>query len=119
VQPGPDQRVRQVADLFDSVADTYDAVDVPWFGPIADDLVAALDVRPGSGRSTSAADAGRCRADSSTPSARPTGRPSRTWPGMVRRTAADLADCPQVGTPAATARWPSASWCGRRPAEDR
>ena len=38
--PGP-------AGVFHRVADTYDSVGVPWFGPIAAHLVAELDVRPG------------------------------------------------------------------------
>jgi ubiquinone/menaquinone biosynthesis C-methylase UbiE len=33
--------------VFHRVADTYDAVGVTWFGPIAEHLVAELDVRPG------------------------------------------------------------------------
>lgn len=36
-----------LADLFDRVADTYDAVGVEWFGPIAEGLVVALDPQPG------------------------------------------------------------------------
>ncbi len=36
-----------VAGLFDRVADTYDAVGVEWFGPIAAGLVAALNPQPG------------------------------------------------------------------------
>lgn len=36
-----------VASIFDRVADTYDNVGVPWFGPIAERLVAGLDPRPG------------------------------------------------------------------------
>ncbi|MBB5642271.1 class I SAM-dependent methyltransferase [Cryobacterium roopkundense] len=37
----------RVAALFNRVADTYDAVGVPWFGPIAERLVAELEPRPG------------------------------------------------------------------------
>jgi ubiquinone/menaquinone biosynthesis C-methylase UbiE len=40
-------RSRQVAALFDRVADTYDQVDVPWFQPIARRLVQALAPTPG------------------------------------------------------------------------
>ena len=36
-----------IAELFDRVADTYDAVGVPWFTPIATGLVQALATRPG------------------------------------------------------------------------
>jgi ubiquinone/menaquinone biosynthesis C-methylase UbiE len=36
-----------VGGLFDRLADTYDEVGVPWFGPIAQGLVTALDPRPG------------------------------------------------------------------------
>lgn len=38
--PGP-------AGVFDRAADDYDAVGVPWFGPIAAALVSRLDVQPG------------------------------------------------------------------------
>jgi ubiquinone/menaquinone biosynthesis C-methylase UbiE len=37
----------RVRGVFDLVADTYDAVDVPWFGPIAAGLVQALSPQPG------------------------------------------------------------------------
>ncbi len=43
----PDRRSSGVAALFDSVADSYDAVGVPWFGPIAERLVEALAPAPG------------------------------------------------------------------------
>ena len=36
-----------VAGVFDRAADSYDAVSVPWFGPIAQVLVDALAVQPG------------------------------------------------------------------------
>jgi len=36
-----------VVGVFDRAADTYDAVGVPWFGPIAQGLVDALAVQPG------------------------------------------------------------------------
>jgi len=36
-----------IAGVFDRAADTYDAVGVPWFGPIAQGLVDELDVQPG------------------------------------------------------------------------
>lgn len=41
------QRSARVAAVFDRVADTYDAVGVPWFTPIAERLVA--EVAPGHG----------------------------------------------------------------------
>jgi ubiquinone/menaquinone biosynthesis C-methylase UbiE len=41
------QRSAKVAAVFDRVADTYDSVDVPWFTPIAERLVA--EVAPGPG----------------------------------------------------------------------
>ncbi|CAA9310725.1 MAG: hypothetical protein AVDCRST_MAG16-123, partial [uncultured Frankineae bacterium] len=34
-----------VAGVFDRAADTYDAIGVPWFGPIAQGLVEELDVQ--------------------------------------------------------------------------
>lgn len=40
-------RSAAVAALFDRVADVYDTVDVPWFTPIAQGLVAELQPRPG------------------------------------------------------------------------
>jgi SAM-dependent methyltransferase len=36
-----------IAGVFDRAADSYDAVGVPWFGPIAQGLVEELAVRPG------------------------------------------------------------------------
>ncbi|CAN5336318.1 hypothetical protein BH11ACT1_BH11ACT1_17090 [soil metagenome] len=41
------QRSAQVAATFDRVADTYDAVGVPWFTPIAQRLVAEVAPAPG------------------------------------------------------------------------
>jgi len=41
------ERTRQVAALFDQVAESYDAVGVPFFGPIAASLLEALPPRPG------------------------------------------------------------------------
>lgn len=41
------EQARRVAAVFDLVADTYDAVDVPWFTPIAQRLVAELAPQPG------------------------------------------------------------------------
>jgi len=47
--PSQDQQARtaQVAALFDRVAETYDAVGVPWFTPIAEGLVRAAAPAPG------------------------------------------------------------------------
>ena len=36
-----------IAGVFDRAAETYDAVGVPWFGPIAAGLVEVLNVQPG------------------------------------------------------------------------
>jgi len=41
------QRSARVAAVFDRVADTYDAVGVPWFAPIAERLVAEMSTAPG------------------------------------------------------------------------
>jgi len=41
------RRSADVAALFDTVADTYDSVGVPWFGPIAERLIEALAPAPG------------------------------------------------------------------------
>jgi ubiquinone/menaquinone biosynthesis C-methylase UbiE len=41
------QRSARVAAVFERVADTYDAVGVPWFTPIAERLVAELSPAPG------------------------------------------------------------------------
>ncbi|MGV8976734.1 MAG: class I SAM-dependent methyltransferase [Cellulomonas sp.] len=41
------QRSARVAAVFDRVADTYDAVGIPWFGPIAQHLVAEVAAAPG------------------------------------------------------------------------
>lgn len=41
------EQARTVAAVFDRAADTYDAVGVPWFTPIAARLVAELAPRPG------------------------------------------------------------------------
>ena len=62
----------RVAQLFDAVADTYDAVGVDFFEPIAAGLVAELAPRSRvSGPSTSAAAGAPCCSGSPTPSARP------------------------------------------------
>ena len=46
-QPTNEQRSAFVAAIFDRAAATYDAVGVPWFTPIAEQLVAALSPTPG------------------------------------------------------------------------
>lgn len=46
-QPAEVSTSQQVAAVFSRVADTYDAVGIPWFTPIAAGLVEALDPRPG------------------------------------------------------------------------
>ena len=86
VTPGP-------AGVFDRAAGTYDAVGVPWFGPIAAGLVAELAPQPGE----RVLDVGCGRGAVLAPVAHlvgPTGRAVGLdlAPGMVRRTAADLAD---------------------------
>lgn len=93
----PEQRVARVAALFDGAAETYDSVGVPWFGPIAQDLVDALAPQPGErvldvgcGRGAVLARV----ADLVGPEGRAVG--TDVAPGMVRRTAELLADRPQV-----------------------
>lgn len=88
--PGP-------AGVFDRAASTYDAVGVPWFGPIADGLVAELAPRPGE----RALDIGCGRGAVLAPLARLVGPQGGATgidlaPEMVRRTAEDLADLPWV-----------------------
>jgi ubiquinone/menaquinone biosynthesis C-methylase UbiE len=45
--PEVNQHSARVAALFNRVADTYDAVGVPWFVPIAERLLAEVDPQPG------------------------------------------------------------------------
>lgn len=84
--PGP-------AGVFDRAAATYDAVGVPWFGPIAEGLVAELAPQPGErvldvgcGRGAVLARVARLVG----PGGGATG--IDLAPEMVRRTAEDLAD---------------------------
>jgi SAM-dependent methyltransferase len=84
--PGP-------AGVFDRAAATYDTVGVPWFGPIAEGLVAELAPQPGE----RALDVGCGRGAVLAPVAHLVGSQGRAVgidlaPEMVRRTAADLAD---------------------------
>ncbi len=88
--PGP-------AGVFHRVADTYDAVGVPWFGPIAAHLVAELDVRPGE----RVLDVGCGRGAVLTRVAEAVGPEGYALgidlaPRMVELTARDLADLPHV-----------------------
>lgn len=86
-----------IAGVFDRAADSYDAVGVPWFGPIAAGLVEELEVRPGE----RVLDIGCGRGAALLPLARATGPTGSALgidlaPRMVERTAADVADLPWV-----------------------
>ena len=86
-----------IVGVFDRAADMYDAVGVPWFGPIAAGLVAELDVRPGE----RVLDIGCGRGAALRPLALATGPGGRAVgidlaPRMVELTARDLAAYPQV-----------------------
>lgn len=86
-----------IAGVFDRAADSYDAVGVPWFGPIAAGLVEELDVRPGE----HVLDIGCGRGAALVPLARAAGPTGSALgidlaPRMVERTAADVADLPWV-----------------------
>jgi ubiquinone/menaquinone biosynthesis C-methylase UbiE len=96
------------AGVFDRVAATYDSVGVPFFGPIAEGLVAALAPRAGE----KALDVGCGRGAVLAPVARLVGPQGRAVgidlaPEMVRRTAADLADLPWVEVRVGDASAPS------------
>jgi ubiquinone/menaquinone biosynthesis C-methylase UbiE len=86
-----------MAGVFDRAADRYDAVGIPWFGPIAQGLVEELDVRPGE----RVLDLGCGRGAALLPLARAVG-PTGTAlgldlaPRMVELTARDARDLPQV-----------------------
>src|SRR5687768_2643315 len=86
-----------IAGVFDRAADSYDAVGVPWFGPIAAGLAEELDVRPGE----RVLDIGCGRGAALVPLARSTGATGSALgidlaPRMVERTAEDVADLPWV-----------------------
>lgn len=86
-----------IAGVFDRAADSYDAVGVPWFGPIAAGLVDELAVRPGE----RVLDVGCGRGAALVPLTHAAGRAGSVLgidlaPRMVERTAADVADLPQV-----------------------
>ena len=96
-----------IAGVFDRAADSYDAVGVPWFGPIAAGLVEELDVRPGE----RVLDIGCGRGAALVPLARATGSTGSALgvdlaPRMVERTAADVADLPWVEVRVADASAP-------------
>lgn len=97
----------RVAALFDRVADTYDAVGVDWFTPIAAGLVRELAPAPGD----RALDIGCGRGAATAPLAEGVG-PGGTVlgfdlaPRMVAATAAELAHLPQVQIRVADARSP-------------
>ncbi len=90
--PSADEQRAHVRSTFDDVADTYDAVGVDFFGPIGAGLVAELAPNPGE----RALDIGCGRGAALWPlidGVGPTGHVTGIdlSPGMVERTAADLA----------------------------
>ncbi|MGI8666744.1 MAG: class I SAM-dependent methyltransferase [Jatrophihabitans sp.] len=96
-----------IAGVFDRAADSYDAVGVEWFGPIALGLVELLAVRPGE----RVLDIGCGRGAALLPLARAAGPDATVLgidlaPRMVQRTAADAAGLPQVEVRLADARDP-------------
>lgn len=97
----------RVAALFDRVADTYDAVGVEWFTPIAAGLVRELAPTPGE----RALDVGCGRGAATTALAEAVGPDGRVLgldlaPRMVSSTAAGLAHLPQVELRVGDARSP-------------
>lgn len=96
-----------IAGVFDRAADTYDAVGVPWFTPIARGLVEQLAVRPGE----RVLDVGCGRGAALVPLAEAAGPEGSVLgidlaPRMVERTAADVAALPQVEVRVADATAP-------------
>ena len=96
-----------VAGVFDRAADTYDAVGVPWFGPIASGLVDELAVTAGE----RVLDIGCGRGAALRPLAEATGPTGSALgidlaPRMVERTAADLAGLRHVRVEVADATSP-------------
>ena len=96
-----------IVGVFDRAADVYDAVGVPWFGPIAAGLVAELDVRPGE----RVLDIGCGRGAALRPLALATGPGGRAVgidlaPRMVELTARDLAAFSHVEVVVGDARAP-------------
>ena len=93
--------------MFDRAADSYDAVGVPWFGPIAQGLVDELAVRPGE----RVVDIGCGRGAALVPLAHATGPDGHALgldlsPRMVELTARDVQDLPQVEVRVADASAP-------------
>ena len=96
-----------VAGVFDRAADTYDTVDVPWFGPIAAGLVEELAVRPGE----RVLDIGTGRGAALVPLALAAGPTGRVLgidfaPRMIALTAQDITGLPQAQVRVADATAP-------------
>lgn len=96
-----------IAGVFDRAADSYEAVGVPWFEPIADGLAQELAVRPGE----RVLDVGCGRGAALRRLAAATGPTGSALgidlaPRMVERTAADLAGLPWVEVRVADASAP-------------
>jgi ubiquinone/menaquinone biosynthesis C-methylase UbiE len=86
-----------IAGVFDRVAQTYDSVDVEWFGPIARGLVAELQPAPGE----RALDIGCGRGAALFPLAKAVGGEGHVLgidisPRMIAATAEDAVEFPQV-----------------------
>ncbi len=99
--------VTGIVGVFDRAADTYDAVGVDWFGPIARGLVDRLQPTPGE----RALDIGCGRGAALLPLAVAVGSAGLALgidlsPRMVEATAADLSDLPQVQVVVADASSP-------------